>query len=1093
MSGGGAACHLVRSLAILRNCKKTQFLCFNCQFSRFQSDLRVVRCRAVNPFFGRRLGLVVGLVCGVASALGQAVDFESQIRPLLSDRCFACHGPDKKARKADLHLYYRGGAFAKLDDGLVVITPGKPQASELYRRITANDPDDLMPPPDSKFKLSSEEKELLRRWIEQGAEWKEHWAFVPLAGIGLPELGQAAWPRNDIDHFTLAKLRKAGVEPSPLAKREKLIRRLSFDLTGLPPTLAEIDSFLSDTSPDAYGRVVDRLLGSPRFGEHLAVHWLDLARYSDTYGYQVDRNRFVWPWRDWVIRAFNNNLPYDDFLTWQLAGDLLPNATDDQRLATTFNRLHPQKVEGGSTPEEFRVEYVADRNHTFGTAMLGLTLECARCHEHKYDPFSQEEYYQLFAFFNTIDEAGLYSYFTSSVPTPTLLMTDAEAKQKIVAEEKRVATEEAELAKVSAAAAEAFEKWLAERPAKAKLPGQVGHFRFDEYIDGKLANLANESKKASSSQKNKIVPGKNGNGLQLTGDDGVNLGVGNFKRTQPFSAMLWMNTPHHKERTVVFSRSRAWTDAGSRGYQLLLHDGHLAASLIHFWPGNAISVRTKAKLPKNEWHHVAITYDGSTRAAGLKIFIDGQAAKIEIVKNHLYKNITGGGGDTIVIGQRFRDVGFADGLVDDFRVFDRELTDGEVAQIHDGESLAALLAQPAAALGQAERATLRDYFLATASEPYAAQLAQVRAARERVTKLLDGRGEIMAMEEMRVNPRQTFVLKRGVYDAPGERVGPGTPRALSPFPKGAPNNRLGLAQWLVAPDNPLTARVAVNHFWQLCFGQGLVRTPEDFGTQGKRPTHPGLLDWLSKDFIDNGWNVKRLLKKIVMSSTYQQASETRPALETIDPENLLLARAPRYRISAEMIRDNALAASGLLSRRIGGSGAKPYDLAESFKPIGHDKGEGLYRRSVYTFWKRTGPAPVMMALDASKRDVCRAKRETTATPLQALVLLNGPQFVESARTLGEQMVREHDNNVGAMVRDTFRTLTSREPSGREMVLLRRLHDEQLAIFEKDVKAADAFLSVGESRLANDLAKPRIAAAGVLAKALMNFDESVVKR
>ena len=1025
--------------------------------------------------------------------LGQAVDFESQIKPLLSDRCFACHGPDENARKADLQLHTREGAFARLEDGLVVITPGKPHASELYRRITATDSDDLMPPPDSKRMLSAGEREVIRQSIEQGAEWREHWAFVPVADVELPALGQTAWPKNEIDHFTLAKLHEANVEPSPLAKREQRFRRLSFDLTGLPPTLAELDNFLTDDSLVAYEKVVDRLLGSPRLGERLAVHWLDLARYSDTYGYQVDRNRFVWPWRDWVIRAFNDNLPYDDFLTWQLAGDLLPNATDDQRLATTFNRLHPQKVEGGSVPEEFRVEYVADRNHTFGTAMLGLTLECARCHDHKYDPISQKEYYQLFAFFNTIDEAGLYSYFTPSIPTPTLLMTDEAAKQKIAELEKQVAAEEAELARVSAAAGEAFEKWLTERPAEEVLPGQIGHFPFDEFKDGKLPNLADESKQAASSQKNKIVPGKNGNALQLTGDDGVNLGIGNFKRTAPFSVALWMSTPHHKERTVVFSRSRAWTDAGSRGYQMLLRDGHLSASLIHFWPGNAINVRTKAKLPKDEWHHVAITYDGSTKASGLEIYVDGKLAETEIYKDNLYKNITGGGGDTIVIGQRFRDVGFAGGLVDDFRVFKRELTGGEVAQIHDGESLAKLLAKPADALGQAERDTLREYFLATANESHDAQLAKLRASRARVTKLLDGKGEIMVMEEMPLNPRSTFVLKRGVYSAPGERVGAATPRSLSPFPKGAPSNRLGLAKWLVDPKNPLTARVAGNHFWQLCFGQGLVRTPEDFGTQGKRPTHPGLLDWLAKDFIDHGWNVKRLLKQIVMSATYQQASETRPALEASDPENLLLARAPRYRLSAEMIRDNALSTSGLLSQRMGGAGAKPYDLTESFKPIGHDKGEGLYRRSVYTFWKRTGPAPVMMALDASKRDVCRAKRENTATPLQALVLLNGPQFVEAARTLGEQMVRTHGDNVGTMVRDTFRTLTSREPSSREVALLRRLHDEQLAVFEKDAKAADAFLSVGESRLAYGLAKPRVAAAGILAKALMNFDESVVKR
>ena len=565
---------------------------------------------------------------GGFAALGQAVDFESQIKPLLSDRCFACHGPDENARKADLHLYSREGAME-------VITQGNPSESELFKRLVTTDPDDLMPPPDSNLSLTAEEKDLIRRWIAEGAEWKEHWAFAPVKQPTIPKPAKANWAKNEIDHFTLTKMTEAKVAPSPEANREKLIRRLSFDLTGLPPSLAEIDRFVNDDSPNAYEKIVDRLLGHPRFGEHLAVHWLDLARYSDTYGYQVDRNRHVWPWRDWVIRAFNDNLPYDDFLTWQLAGDLLPDPTDDQRLATTFNRLHPQKVEGGSVPEEFRVEYVADRNHTFGTAMLGLTLECARCHDHKYDPISQKEYYQFFSFFNTIDESGLYSYFTPSVPTPTLLMSNDAAKEQIDAAKKVAENEAAELEKIRQAAEESFAKWLNDRPAEVALPGQLGHYPFDEYKDGKLPNLLSDSNRASSSSKNKIVPGKNGNALQLTGDDGVNLGVGNFKRTQPFSVALWMNTPHHKERTVVFSRSKAWTDAGSRGYQMLLRDGHLSTSLIHFWPGNAINIRTTAKLPKNEWHHVTITYDGSTRAAGLAIYVDGKPAETEIYKDNL--------------------------------------------------------------------------------------------------------------------------------------------------------------------------------------------------------------------------------------------------------------------------------------------------------------------------------------------------------------------------------------------------------------------------------------------------------------------------
>ena len=1041
----------------------------------------------------KQMCLALGLAYCLNSALSQPVDFESQIKPLLSDRCFTCHGPDENSRKADLHLYSREGAMSKLDENLAIIMPGKPEASLLYKRLITDDPDELMPPPKSNLALSTKEKELIRRWIIEGANWKEHWAFTQVNKPNLPKPRNSNWPKNEIDNFTLAKMESVKINPSPKAKREKLIRRLSFDLIGMPPALDEIDRFIKNDSPNAYEQVVDRLLGHSRFGEHLAVHWLDLARYSDTYGYQVDRDRYVWPWRDWVIRMFNDNLPYDDFLKWQLAGDLLPNTTDDQRLATAFNRLHPQKVEGGSVPEEFRVEYVADRNHTFGTAMLGLTLECARCHDHKYDPISQKEYYQFFAFFNTIDESGLYSYFTPSVPTPTLLMNSADAKIEIDKAKKQVTVDETQLVKIKKKENENYIQWLKQRPTEAKLSGLIGHYTFDEYKDGKLPNLADESKKASSSQKNKIVPGKKGNALKLTGDDGVNLGIGNFNRTQPFTITLWMNTPNHKERTVVYSRSKAWTDAGSRGYQMLLRNGHLSTSLIHFWPGNAINIRAINKLPINEWHHVSVTYDGSTHANGLKIYIDGKLTKTEIHKDNLYKNITGGGNDNIVIGQRFRDVGFSKGLVDDFHVFNRKLTSIEIAQLYDGQALNKILGNPVDKLSQTDHQFLREYYFTSINETFTKQLSKLRSAREKVTKLLDGKTEIMVMEEMKVKPRSTFVLNRGVYNQPNEKVEPKTPKILPGFPKNAPRNRLGLAQWLTSKENPLTSRVAVNHFWQICFGNGLVRTPEDFGIQGKRPSHPALLDWLASDFMENDWNVKRLLKQIVMSATYQQSSLTRPFLEASDPENNLLARSPRYRLTAEMIRDNALNTSGLMSDRMGGSGSKPYDLTESFKPMGQDKGEGLYRRSVYTFWKRTGPAPVMMALDASKRDVCRAKRETTATPLQALVLMNGPQFVEAARKLGESMVREHGDNIHSIIKDMFRKLTSREPSEREIVLMQKLHKEQLANFQKDNKATEAFLGVGASPNAIDLDKPKVAAAGILAKALMNFDEAVVKR
>ena len=1007
------------------------------------------------------------------SALGGAraaetIDFARDIRPILSDNCFTCHGPDKRARKADLRLDSKAGAFADRDGG-PVIKPGEPDESELWRRITAVDRSERMPPEASKRSLTQPQIALIRRWIEQGARYEQHWSFQPIRAVAVPNVERTEWPRNAIDHFILARLEREGLSPSPEAGRERLIRRLSFDLTGLPPSLDELDAFLNDDSAQAYEQLVDRLLAKPAYGERMASDWLDVARYSDTYGYQVDRDRFVWPWRDWVIDAFNANLPYDRFILWQLAGDLLPRATREQKLATTFNRLHPQKVEGGSVPEEFRVEYVADRNHTFGTAFLGLALECARCHDHKYDPMLQKEYYQLYAFFNNIDEAGLYSYFTKAVPTPTLRLADEATTARIDDLRKQALESQRELAAVAQRERAGFDQWLANRPVEPVMPGRIAHLDFEDHEGG-----ANES-----------VPGRTGKAVKLSGDDGIGLKVGNFRRFDPFSVSLWINTPDVKKRAVVFHRSRAWTDAGSRGYQLLIEDGRLSASLIHFWPGNAIRVRTREPIPIDRWLHVAVTYDGSSRAAGLRIYVDGESVSCDVVRDNLYKNITGGGGDNITIGQRFRDRGFTNGLVDEFSVFDRTLTAIEVAQLHDGTSLTtALTAEPSD--------SLYAYYLATVNASYQTQLAAVRSAREQLCKTADGVREIMSMRELS-QPRPTFLLTRGAYDAPSEPVRPDTPAMLLPFPQGEPRNRLGLARWLTDSRHPLTARVAVNRLWQMCFGQGLVPTPEDFGSQGGTPSHPGLLDWLARDFIEHRWDVKRLQKRMVMSATYRQSSAASPSLLTRDPKNTLLARAPRYRWPAEMLRDNALAVSGLLVEKIGGPPARPYEVEVSFKPVKRDKGDGLHRRSLYTYWKRTAPAPVMMTFDASKRDVCRVQRERTTSPLQAFVLLNGTQFVEAARALGQRLIHKHGGDTEAIVVDLFRIVISRRPTDAEQRLMLALYDDQLAYFDEQPDRAEAFLSIGEAERDRRLPATRSAAIGVVAHTLMNFDEAVMKR
>jgi len=1003
-----------------------------------------------------------------SAAAGAPVDFSRDVRPILSDRCFKCHGPDEAARQVELRLDRR-------EDADYVLDGDSPADSELLRRITETDPDERMPPADSGLTLNAEEIDTLRRWIEQGAAYQPHWSYRPLGAVQTPDVTDVNWPRNDIDRFVLARLEQAGLSPSPEAGRERLIRRLSFDLTGLPPTLEEIDAFLADASADAYETLVDRLLGRPEYGERMAAEWLDVARYSDSYGYQVDRDRFVWPWRDWVIRAFNRNLPYDRFVTWQLAGDLLPGATDEHILATTFNRLHSQKVEGGSVPEEFRVEYVADRTHTFATAFLGLTLECARCHDHKFDPVTQREYYQLFAFFNNIDEAGLYSYFTPAIPTPTLLLAGESTQAKLADARRQISGAEAELLELRDARREAFSAWLNQRPSVPEIPGRIAHLSFEEEPGGG----------------NRAVPGVTGKAVLLSGDDGIELKVGNFRRFEPFSVAFWMNTPEVKERAVIYHRSRAWTDAGSRGYELLLEDGKLSAALIHFWPGNALGVRTVDPVPTGEWLHVAVTYDGSSRADGLRIHVNGRPASCDTVRDQLTKQITGGGGDNITIGERFRDRGFTGGMIDEFHVYQREITALEIAHLHDGRSLADALAAPAESLTFHERSALADYYLATLDESYQAKLDELAKLRQTLADTIDPVQEIMVMREREL-PRATYLLRRGAYDAPTERMHAGTPSVLPEFPADAPRDRLGLAQWLTGPAHPLLARVTVNRYWQMCFGAGLVRTPEDFGSQGQPPSHPELLDWLAGRFVQSGWDVRWLLKMMVTSATYRQSS-VRPPGSGPAADSSLLARTPSFRLPAEMIRDNALAASGLLVRRIGGPPVRPYEVENSFKPVDRDRGDGLYRRSLYTYQKRTAPAPVMDSLDAAKREVCTVRRERTSSPLQALVLLNDPQMVEAARVLAARCLADCGADVDAAIVDIFRLLVSRRPLSAELDVLRRLFDEQLAVFQQHPERALELLSTGDAPRDERIAPEIVAAGCVTASAIMNLDESVTKR
>ena len=1019
------------------------------------------------------------------SAADSALDYSRDVRPILSDKCYKCHGPDKGARQADLRLDQRSTAGEVLDSSNGM--------SELLRRITSDDPNIKMPPPGSKLSLNDHEVETLRRWVSEGAGYSVHWSFQPIRKPDLPDLTGHSWPSNEIDLFVLAKLEEFGWSPAMPANRERLIRRLCFDLTGLPPTLEQIDQFLDDTTDKAYQRLVNRLLESERYGERMAANWLDVARYADSYGYQVDRDRFVWPWRDWVVQAFNDNMPYDHFLSLQLAGDLFPQANDQQILATTFNRLHSQKVEGGSVPEEFRVEYVADRTHTFATAFLGLTFECARCHDHKYDPISQREYYQLFAFFNNIDECGVYAYHTKAIPTPTLVLSDDAKKEEVAQIERQIVEAEHQLQALTKTRQTEFMEWLAQPSERRLAAVRVLTESSSELeltgIPGRIAYLDMEGEQAGANQS---VPGMVGQAVRLSGDDGIALEVGNFHRFEPFSVSFWLNTPNVKQRAVVFHRSGGWTDAGSRGYQMLIEEGKLSASLIHFWPGNAIRVRMQDPIPTNRWMHIAMTYDGSSRANGLRIFVDSKESECEVVRDHLQKNITGGGGDNIRIGERKRDRGFTHGMVDEFQVFQRDLTPIEVAHLYDDRSLKNVLYAEGVEITAEEREQLQPYFLANVDEVFNKQLVLLRELRQKRSMVVDDVAEIMVMREL-PQRRPTYLLQRGAYDVPIDQVAPGTPAVLLPFPVDQPRNRLGLAAWLTHPDHPLTARVTVNRIWQILFGHGLVRTPEDFGSQGSAPVHPELLDWLAADFIEHQWDIKRLITTIVMSSTDRQESVINPDRLAEDPGNAWFARAPRYRLEAEMLRDNALAVSGLLVNQIGGTPAKPYELSVSFKPIEPDNNEGLYRRSLYTFWKRTAPAPVMMTLDAVKRDVCTAKRERTDSPLQALVLLNGPQFVEASRVLAQRLLRETEGEVDTALASTFRLLTSRHASEQEHLILRDLYNRQLARFSGNVDQAKQLLATGNAELDENVSVPQIAALTVVASMVMNLDECVMKR
>ncbi|HIA46477.1 MAG TPA: DUF1553 domain-containing protein, partial [Candidatus Hydrogenedentes bacterium] len=961
---------------------------------------------------------------------------------------------------------------------------------------------DRMPPPESKKVLTEREKELLKEWIVSGAEHSPHWAFQPPTHATIPtSLTHKDWARGPVDAFILGRLEREGLAPSPEADRTTLIRRVTFDLTGLPPTIEDVDAFLADESPDAYEKVVNRLLSSPQYGEHLASQWLDVARFADTFGYQSDVVTNLWPWRDWVIEAFNANMPYNQFVTEQLAGDLLPNATQDQVLATAFNRLHRQTNEGGSVNEEFRVEYTSDRTQTFATAFMGVSLECARCHDHKFDPISQQSYYEMTAFFNNIDESGLYSHFTHATPTPTLNLHKNDSKENHEALLKAISEAELSLRNEGSSTAKAFKKWR--KKSKRFVPEMAPeiHLTFDDAPEkNKIINAAKEDSPGEVSGDYALTDeGKQNSAVYFTGESLVTIkNAGVYDRYHPFSISAWIYIEETLPHMVIAHRTKAASDAGSRGYELMLDDRRLTFGLIHFWPGDALRVQSEDKLPEKEWVHITATYDGSSRASGIHLYVNGEEAAFETLRDKLQRTIwynAKGDDPALQLGARFRDNGFRNGRLDDFMVFPYALTRLEVTSVATGNSLAKVISEE---IGRApDSESLHDFFLARVDDNQALKRESLFEARKGESKKIDGVRQIMVMRDM-TEIRPTYMLHRGEYTKRGDQVSADTPPQLLPFPKALPKNRLGLAQWLLDPMHPLTARVAVNRLWQQCFGQGIVVTAEDFGVQGSPPSHPELLDHLALAFRNSGWDTKAFLRELVLSSTYRQDSAGSRELIERDPDNVLLAHGARYRRSAEEIRDAALASSGLLVSKIGGPSVKPYQpegiwhdaSSQTYKA---DTGDGLYRRTMYTFIKRTVPPPSMLTFDATPRDVCTVRRERTTTPLQALILLNDPQYVEAARILADRVLAESGGDVDESITTIFRKLLTRHPSEQEHDILKLAYDEQLKYFKTAPEKANAYRSVGEKPADESLDPAPASAMTAIAQAIINHDEFQVKQ
>ncbi|MEN2281869.1 DUF1553 domain-containing protein [Algoriphagus sp. SE2] len=1074
--------------------------------------------------------------------LPDQIDYNFHVKPILADRCYACHGPDEGSRKAGLRLDIEEEAFKKLESGNKAFSKGSLSGSEVFHRLVSLDQETIMPPPESNLYLTPKEIAIIAKWVDQGAEWKEHWAFLEVENPEVPELKED-WNRNNpIDHFIQSELINQNLNPNPRADKERLLRRVTMDLTGLPPTIKEIDEFLSDDSENAYEKVVDRLLSSQENAERLAMEWLDIARYADSHGVSFDGYREMWPYRDWVIEAFKNNIPYSEFITKQVAGDLLPNATTQDKLATAFYRLNPMEASAGSIQEEYRVEYVAERTATTGTAFLGLTIGCARCHDHKFDPISQKNFFQLSAFFNSVDEYGLGP--TDLNRPPTVMLFKEEQKKSLDSLDLLIKEKEDELKNLQA---KEIKNYVADIGDLPRIENELGSFSFESFEKikrvkkdfnpfaeeeaeeykkktakekAKIDSIKKEQKKKKKTEyeevlildKNKVseatlgvelTEGKVGKGVVFDDDfDYVSLNkVGFFDQYDAFSGSVWIKPEKEEAKHLKNIMGNSANFLGFyRGWELLLDSAnHLSLRLIHRLPDDYIEVVTTKAVVADIWSQIGFSYDGSGSAEGVSLFVNGEEQKIKVEADKLTRSILPieeytAKLDTLPLrlGKSYRlftfDPGIYKGAMDEVKLFDRNLTSIEMS------SLAGGISKPI------PESSVKAYYLEKEKSRIALR-NEIRDLRKKKISALGGVQEVMVMEDMS-EPRPTFLLNRGIYNDYGEAVEPSTPENVLPFPEEYPKNRFGLAKWLVNPENPLTSRVIINRYWQMIFGTGIVKTSGDFGIQGDLPTHPELLDWLAYEFMESDWDLKRMLKLMVMSSTYQQSSFADQEKYEADPDNKYYSRSSSYRLPAEFIRDNALASSGILVKKVGGPSVKPYQPEGLWQELGdfsfklhkykQDSGANLYRRSMYTFARRFSPAPYMITFDASNREICITKRVNTNTPLQALNLLNAPQFVEASRLMSERVIKEKESLDDRLIL-SFRLATGVTPNERLLSTLREHYESAILHFQENPLLADSLLAVGELPRDLKLDKTQTAAMTVVANSILNFDETYMKR